>query len=793
MLRLQPSRPPLRVTGLLYQVFLTKSSFFLFLFPKIYDILDAINLCIGSDAVETKELEEITGVVSGVIFENEENGYKVIELDADDQLIIAVGYLQGVSEGESVRLRGKWTTHATYGEQFQVELFEKELPTSIEAVERYLASGIIKGIRESTAKKIVALFGENALAVIEHEPMKLTKIKGISASKAAAMQESFLEQVGASTLVIFLQNYDVSVKMAAKIYHRFGSGAVEKIKANPYILSDEIEGIGFQTADRIAMRMGVPADAHERLRAGVLYTQRYQTQFGHTFLPRHLLMKAAAKLLHASTEAVASAIDALLIENRLVSEVKGEQERIYDTIHFWAEKYVAKKLLQLNQLTFEIEPDALEKEISAAETLQNIQLAQLQREAVRSAMQNGVLVITGGPGTGKTTIINTIISLMRSSGYTVSLTAPTGRAAKRMTQVCNMEAKTIHRLLEAGFGDDDDGLQFQINEESPIDSDVVIVDEMSMVDILLMSNLLRAIRYGTRLILVGDQDQLPSVGPGNVLKDIIESGSIKVIALTEIFRQAQTSMIVVNAHRINRGKYPICNQKGRDFFLARLPDAAAGAAYILSLCSERLPKAYGFSPFDIQVLSPAKKGVAGVWNLNAQLQQVLNPPDPGKEEVTSGFVTFREGDKVMQTKNNYDLPWKTIAEQEEGRGVFNGDVGIIEKIHPPLRTLSVVFDNRRVTYAFKDLEELDLAYCMTVHKSQGSEFPVVVIPLYDAPYMLINRNLFYTAVTRAKSLVVLVGREEIMRRMVDNDREMLRYSGLDEKLQKGGWEDDVVF
>ena len=743
--------------------------------------------------MESRDLEEITGVVSGVIFENEENGYKVIELEADEQLIVAVGYLQGISEGETVRLRGKWGSHATYGEQFQVSLFEKELPTTIESIERYLGSGIIRGIRESTAKKIVTLFGKDALYIIEHEPMKLTKIKGISASKAAAIQESFLEQVGASTLMMFLQNYDVSVKMAAKIYRRFGSGAVEKIKANPYILSDEIEGIGFQTADKIAMRMGVAADDHARIRAGTVYAQRQQTQFGHTFLPRPLLAQSAAKLLHAPEHAVDSVIDELLIENRLVSEVCDDQTRIYDTHHYWAEQYIAKKLLQLNQLSFEIDADTLEKEISAAESLQRIQLADLQREAVRGAMQNGVLVITGGPGTGKTTIINTIISLMRNSGYTVSLTAPTGRAAKRMSQVCNMEAKTIHRLLEAGFGDDDDGLQFQINEESPIDSDVVIVDETSMVDTMLMSSLLHAISYGTRLILVGDQDQLPSVGPGNVLRDIIESDTVRVIALTEIFRQAQSSMIVVNAHRINHGEYPVCNQKEQDFFLARLADAAAGAAYILSLCSERLPKAYGFQPFDIQVLSPAKKGVAGVFQLNAQLQQTLNPPGPHKEEVSSGFVTFREGDKVMQVKNNYDLPWKTIAEQDEGRGVFNGDVGIIECIHTSLRTMSVVFDNRRVTYAFKDLEELDLAYCMTVHKSQGSEFPVVVIPLYDAPYMLINRNLFYTAVTRAKSLVVLVGREEIMRRMVDNDREMLRYSGLEEKLRKGGCEDVLAF
>lgn len=741
-----------------------------------------------------KELEELRGIVSDVIFENEENGYKVIELETEDALIVAVGYLQGISEGETVKLRGRWTQHATYGEQFQVTMFEKEIPTSADAILRYLSSGIIKGIRETTAKKIVQLFGEQSLSVIEHEPMRLTKIKGISAGKAAAIQESYLEQVGASTLVIFLQNYDVSVKLAAKIYRRFGTGAVEKIKTNPYILSDEIDGIGFQTADKIAMRMGIAEDAPARIRAGTLYTQRYQTQFGHTYLPRPMLVRTAARLLHAAEETVDEAVSALVTEQYLISEVSGEEERIYNAAHYWAEQYTAKKLLQLNQLTFDIRQSELEKELAAAEAMQRIHLADLQREAVRSAMQNGVLVITGGPGTGKTTIINTIIALMRNSGYTVSLTAPTGRAAKRMSQVCNMEAKTIHRLLEAGFGDDDDGLQFQVNEESPIDSDVVIVDEMSMVDIMLMSSLLRALQYGTRLIMVGDKDQLPSVGPGNVLKDIIESGAVKVIALTEVFRQAESSMIVVNAHRIHHGEYPICNEKEQDFFFAHIADAAEGAAYVLSLCKERLPRVYGVQPYDIQVLSPAKKGIAGVWNLNEQLQQALNPPEPGKQEVASGFVTFREGDKVMQIKNNYDLPWKTVTEAEEGRGVFNGDVGVIESIQPQLRTLSVLYDNRRAVYTFKDLEELDLAYCMTVHKSQGSEFPVVVIPLYDAPYMLINRNLFYTAVTRAKALVVLVGKEDIMRRMVDNNRELLRYSGLREKLQqKGGLEDVLAF
>ncbi|MBE7030097.1 MAG: ATP-dependent RecD-like DNA helicase [Ruminococcaceae bacterium] len=734
-----------------------------------------------------RQFEEITGEIAHIIYQNEENGYKVLEMETEDDLVVAVGYLQGVAEGETVCLKGRWVNHATYGEQFKVELYEKKMPTSEHAILKYLGSGIIKGVRESTAKKLVDEFGPDTLQVIEHEPLRLTKIKGISQDRALKMQQSYIEQLGASTLVMFLQQYDVSVKMAAKIYKRFGAGAVELIKANPYILCDEIDGIGFKTADAIAMRLGLELEADARIRAGALYTQRFHTQFGHTFLPRTELVHAAATMLEVPPSFVEQAIGDLLIERTLINETGEDgEERIYYFSHYYAEQMVAKQLTQINQLTFEINRADIDREINAIEAHEGICLAALQREAVERAMECGVLVITGGPGTGKTTIINTIISLMHANGFTVTLTAPTGRAAKRMSQVCNMEAKTIHRLLEAGYTDGEGDLTFQVNEECPIDTDVMIVDEMSMVDIVLMSSLLRAIRRGTRLILVGDVNQLPSVGPGNVLKDIIDSGTVEVIRLTEIFRQAEKSMIVVNAHRINGGDYPICNQKEGDFFFVNHPDAISGVEDILSLCKTRLPIAYGFSPADIQVLSPTKKGLAGVLNLNTRLQETLNPPAPDKKEHTFGTVVFREGDRVMQTRNNYDIAWKSLTEHEKGTGVFNGDVGVIQNINENFKTMTVVYDDRVVTYEFRDLEELDLAYAVTVHKSQGSEFPAVIIPVYDAPYMLVNRNLFYTAVTRAKSLVVLVGREEVVRRMVDNNKEAKRYSGLCDKLRKQG-------
>lgn len=731
------------------------------------------------------ELVVIYGEIKSVIYENEDNGYKVVEVESEDDLFVAVGYMYGVSEGETVKLTGKWVSHRTYGEQFSVELYEKSVPTSKEAIIRYLGSGIIKGVREATAKKIVDMFGEDSLTVIESEPLKLTAIRGISAEKAMIISRSHIIQMGASSLMMFLQQYDITVKMCAKIYKKFGPGAVELIKENPYILCDEIEGIGFKTADKLAASFGVAADDENRVRSGVLYAHRNSTLFGHTYLPRQVLVDTAAQLLGVSALAVNEAITSLTIRRQLVNEAADNGERIYYFSHYYAEKYCALKINELSHIRYEADEANISAQIHLIESRRNIRLADAQKKAVSSAMENGVLVITGGPGTGKTTIINTIIDIMEANGLKVVLTAPTGRAAKRMSQVCGREARTIHRLLEAGYREGDEDLVFQVNESNPVDADVIIIDEVSMVDVVLMNSLLRAVSGNTRLVMVGDVDQLPSVGPGNVLRDIIESGTVPVIRLTEIFRQAEESMIVVNAHKINNGQYPTYNFKDGDFFFAEISDATAGAEYIMSLCRDKLPERYGIDVSDIQVISPSKKGIAGIVNLNEGLQKALNPPTPDKKEKSRGGVVFRVGDRVMQTKNNYDVTWKSIDGLQEGKGVFNGDVGYVEDIDEYLKTVTVIYEDKRVAYSFKDLEEIDLAYAVTVHKSQGSEFSAVVVPVYDAPYMLINRNLIYTAVTRAKNLVVLVGREDVLRKMIDNSRVAVRYSSLKEKLLEG--------
>ncbi len=730
------------------------------------------------------DMESVTGDVVGIIYSNDDNGYKVMEIENDQDSFVAVGYFHGVAEGETVKLSGKWTSHPTYGDQFKAEIFEKILPATRSSIMRYLSSGIVKGIRESTARKLVERFGEDTLRVLEKEPESLSLIKGISISKAMKMHESYLTQLGSSTLVMFLQDCGISVKTAAKIYKKFGSASVEIIKANPYILCEEIDGIGFKTADDVATGLRLEPDNINRVRAGVLYTLKYNTQFGHTYLPKDIIVSSAARLLGVDDDMTRIALDALVKDGILVSVSDEGSDNIYLYSHYMCEGYAASKITELNKYKYKFKTAEIVKQLDIIEKKHKLHFAELQRQAVISAMQNGVMIITGGPGTGKTTIINAIIDIMHSNGLTVSLTAPTGRAAKRMSQVCSLEAKTIHRLLEASFRGDEETTEFMVNEDCPIESDVVIVDEMSMVDIVLVSNLLKAIRPGTRLIMVGDINQLPSVGPGNVLRDIIESGTVEVIRLTEIFRQAQESMIVTNAHGINQGRYPVLNAKDKDFFFAEIPSAADGVRYIASLCSTRLPKAYGYQPFDIQVLSPSKKGTAGAINMNELLRDELNPPAEDKKEQDFGFRLFREGDKVMQIRNNYDIKWTNVTTTQLGNGVFNGDVGIISSIRKEFKTITVMFDDRKVVYEYKDIaDELELAYCVTIHKSQGSEFPVVIIPMYDAPHMLVNRNLLYTGVTRAKNLVVLVGRENVIHQMVDNNREDKRYSGLKKRLK----------
>ncbi len=727
------------------------------------------------------ESEVLTGTVSDIIFSNEDNGYTVADIETSSGSFVAVGTMFGITEGERVELTGSWTEHPSYGEQFKVETYEKKLPTERDEIFRYLSSGIIKGVRKATAEKIVSRFGEDSLKVISSFPEKLATVNGISEKKAVSISNSFNMQLGTSELFIFLQKYGISANACMKIYKSYKMASKTVISENPYVLCEGDYGISFQKADEIAMKSGISPESDKRICAAIVYMLRYSLQFGHTYLPEDVLISNSASLLGVSPSKLYAYVDYLCSMFTLVREKKADHNAVYLYDYYNSEKYVASKIALLASSRYKTNDINIEAFIRIAESRNSLKFAPLQTEAVRLAVFESVLVITGGPGTGKTTIINAIIDVMKHMNLKISLTAPTGRAAKRMSEVCNMEAKTIHRLLEVSFSDTDE-LNCMRNEEDPIDADVIIVDEMSMVDISLMDKLLRATRRGTRLIMVGDVNQLPSVGAGNVLKDIINSGTVSVVRLTDIFRQSDDSTIVTNAHAINEGRYPICNQKDSDFFFASIGVPEQGAEYICELCTTRLKKVYGYDSFDIQVLSPVKKGVTGVNNLNKILQNLLNPPSKNKAERKQGDIIFREGDKVMQIKNNYDLEWTDIDKSYPGSGIFNGDVGYIEKINPDFQTVTIIFDDRRAEYSFKDLSELSLAYAITVHKSQGNEFPVVIIPMFKAPDMLLSRNLLYTGVTRAKSLVVLVGDKNVMQKMIDNNREESRYSGLTEKL-----------
>ncbi len=727
------------------------------------------------------EKEVINGIVESIIFVNEDNGYAVTEIESEQCSFVAVGTMYGITEGENVVLTGTWTDHPTYGEQFRVEMYEKKLPSGRDEILKYLSSGIIKGVRKATAQKIVERFGDDALNVIASQPCKLAAINGISAKKADEITASFNKQIGTSELFMFLQKYGISTNVCMKIYRKHKIFSKQTVLDNPYILCEADYGVSFKKADEIAAQNNIEPDNDKRICAGIIYMLRYSLQFGHTYLPEDTLIANSANLLGILPSKLPVYIDYLCSVLTLVREGKDEYNAVYLYEYYDYEKYVAKKLALLAKTEYDSSDINIEKQIDIAQTKSSLKFAELQREAVRCALCKSVMVITGGPGTGKTTIINAIIDIMKSRRLKISLTAPTGRAAKRMSQVCHMEAKTIHRLLEVSFSEGDD-MNCMRNESEPIDADVIIVDEMSMVDIALMNNLLRATRPGTRLILVGDVNQLPPVGAGNVLRDIISSERFSVIRLNQIFRQSAQSMIVTNAHAINAGYYPMCNQKDGDFYFASMQTPEQGANYICELCFSRLKNTFGYDPFDIQILSPTKKGVTGVNNLNKILQKLLNPPSKHKKERTYGDTVFREGDKVMQIKNNYDMEWTDVEKDFPGSGVFNGDVGYIREINEDFRTMTVVFDDKKVNYSFKDLADLTLAYCITVHKSQGSEFPVVIMPMFKAPDMLLSRNLLYTGVTRAKSLVVLVGIKSILERMVDNNREDKRYSGLMEKL-----------
>lgn len=725
--------------------------------------------------------ETLIGELSHIIYTNDDNGYTVARFEGEKINFVAVGILYSVREGERLELTGEWTEHSTYGEQFKVESFKKIMPTSCDDIHRYLSSGIIKGVRKATATKIIEAFGEEALKIISENPEALSKIRGISLQKAYEISKNFNMQLGTSELFIFLNRFGISANSCMKIYRRYQALSREIVLSDPYLLCTDDCGVSFKKADEIALKNGFYKTEPKRIRAGIIYTLRNALQYGHTYLPEDVLLYELSYVLEIFDDDFTSYIDELCRTKHCVCEEAFGEKRIYLYEYFKYENYIAKKLSVLSSYRGREVGVNAEPQIDMVEMDSSIKFAQLQREAVRLSLYENVMVITGGPGTGKTTIINVIIDIMKSNGLKVSLAAPTGRAAKRMSAVCGEEAKTIHRLLEVSYSESNK-LECEYNESNPIDADVLIVDEVSMVDVVLLNALLCALRPGTRLIMVGDVNQLPSVGAGNVLGDMINSGKIPVICLTEVFRQSENSMIVLNAHDINNGNYPTCNVKDGDFYFAGIESAKDGAQYICELCMTRLKNTYGYESSDIQVLSPVKKGITGVNNMNILLQGLLNPPSKNKKEKTFGDMILREGDRVMQTRNNYDMLWREFGTGAEGFGVFNGDVGIVGDINTDMKTVSVIFDDKEVVYDFKEVSDLSLAYCITVHKSQGSEFPVVVMPLYPGPEMIMSRNLFYTGVTRAKSLVILVGNRNVMYKMVDNNREDKRYSGLTEKI-----------
>jgi len=731
----------------------------------------------------------IQGTVEDIIFKNESNGYTIAILETEDDVVTIVGFIPILNLGETLRVQGEWTYHSNYGQQLKVDTYSTVVPATFNGIVKYLSSGLIPGIGPKTAEKIVEKFGADSLDILQYNPEKLKEVEGIGEKKADKIAEAFIEQRELRDVMIFLHSYGISANYGIRIYKKYGSETINKIKENPYRLSEDIVGIGFKMADKIAQSMGIDFRSSYRVNAGIKFKLMEFSSEGHTYMPKDKLIQRAAQLLNVEEELIDNGVTSLALRQEIQIDRMDDEIAVYYMPFFIAETNVSKKIIEISQAEVKKLEIDIDKEIVSLEEDGNIKFANKQKEAIKQSVENGVLVITGGPGTGKTTTINSIIKLFEDKGLEISLAAPTGRAAKRMTEATGREAKTIHRLLEYGFVDDELGMAFSKDEGTPIEADVVIIDEMSMVDILLMNNLLKAILPGTRLILVGDTDQLPSVGPGNVLRDIISSKMIKVVKLDEIFRQAQESMIVVNAHRINKGENPHLNVKDKDFFFMTRYDAKSIVETIIELCKERLPKFNGYDPLrDIQVLTPMKKGDVGVNALNEKLQEILNPKHSSKAEKKSGDCVFRVGDKVMQIKNNYRTKWKMIEDGkvvQEGEGVFNGDFGFIIDIDEEENEMVVLFDdNKEVIYSFNQLDELRLAYATTIHKSQGSEFPVVIMPISWGPPMLLMRNLLYTAITRARELVVLIGMEKYMQMMIKNNRITKRYSGLNKRLLK---------
>lgn len=734
-----------------------------------------------------KTVESLAGYVEHIIYRNADNGYTVLNLVSGEDEITCVGIFSAIAEGENIEAQGEYTEHPTYGQQFKVTSFEEKAPEDEEAIERYLGSGAIKGIGLAMAARIVRRFKEDTFRIIEEEPERLAEIKGISNRKAMEIASQVNEKRDLRQAMIFLQQYGITMNLAVKVYQAYGQDVYGIIRENPYRLADDIDGVGFRTADEIAARVGIRMDSDFRVRSGILYTLLQASGEGHTYLPETELTPRASKLLNVTAEQVEKQYMDLAIERKIILKQMEDQTQIYVASFYYMEANTATMLKRLN-VSYDVSDAEIEQRIRGIEKKSGMTLDEHQVTAVKEAVRNGLLVITGGPGTGKTTTINTIIRYFELEGLEIFLAAPTGRAAKRMSETTGFEARTVHRMLELNGGAEGSG-GFERDESNPLEADVIIVDEMSMVDISLMYSLLKAISVGTRLILVGDVNQLPSVGPGSVLRDIIQSHACNVVMLTKIFRQASTSDIIVNAHKINHGEEVILDNKSMDFFFLKRYDADVIINVVLQLIKQKLPKFVDATPYDIQVLTPMRKGLLGVERLNGILQRYMNPPANDKVEKEYGSTVFREGDKVMQTKNNYQLAWEIRTKfgltVDKGLGIFNGDMGIIRQINDFAEQMIIEFDEgRMVEYPYKLLDELELAYAITIHKSQGSEYPAVVIPLLSGPMMLMNRNLLYTAVTRARKCVTLVGNEVTFQQMIQNTSQQKRYSGLCDRLKE---------